>query len=200
MSSLGRQTKVFMEDLMDEVLLAAYKKALPEVQRTGRRGTLAKAMERKRGRYLRTKRGISGRLNIPYYWAIFVHQGRDPFTSETMMVWWRNPEDDPRRARFGGITPQRRSQLRSLTQQEYRDAVEARRAHIAAGGSALTAPVIITRAIRKATPAKPFFSNTGGMSGFGQQGRAIIARRFDQFVKGSLGDSAQVRDSATARI
>lgn len=199
MSRARIQTKAFMEDLMDEVLLAAYKRALPEVKRAGVRGTLASAMERKRGVYRSTKRGITGSLNIPYDWAIYVHQGRPGFTSPTVMIWWRDPNDDPRLRRFGGVTPPRKNQRTNLTDTEYAQAVEQYRNHIKSGGSIYDSPVIFARTV-KSTRGKFFFSNFLGMSGFGQQGRGIIARRFDLFVKGSLGDSLQVRDSATARI
>lgn len=203
MSRFRVQTRAFMEDLMDGLLLSAYKRALPEVKRAGVRGTLARSMTREPGRYrVRGKRGISGALNIPYDWAIYVHQGRPGFTSPTIMIWWRDPTQDPRLRRTGGVTPANkkdRVSYRGLSANEYQDAVQAYRDHIRSGGSVYTSPVVFARSVGP-TRGKFFFSNFVGMKGFGEQGQSLIAGRFDQFVKQSLGDALRVRDSATARI
>lgn len=200
---LNRQAGAFMEDLMDGLLLSAYKRALPEVKRAGVRGTLARSMTRERGKYrIRGKRGISGALNIPYDWAIYVHEGRPGFTSSTIMIWWRDPTQDPRLRRTGGVTPANkkdRVSYRDLSAKEYQDAVQAYRDHIRSGGSVDTSPVVFARSVGP-TRGKFFFSNFAGMKGFGEQGQSLITGRFDQFVKQSLGDSLKVRDSATARI
>ena len=52
-------------------------------------------------------------VNIPHYWAIYYHDGSGPITMPKgkYMVWFRNPEDDPR---LKSGFPVKRSDVRGL--------------------------------------------------------------------------------------
>lgn len=106
-------------------------------------------------------------LQIPHFWAVYVHDGREaPVRPQvaTFMIWWENPREDPR-LRPTGVTPQRASQIRHLTADEFREALATFRSYTAAG---FKSPVIVRRHVTKPTPPSPFFSNEvgGGMHGF----------------------------------
>lgn len=63
----------------------------------------------------------SGFLWVPHYWAIYVHSGRkqvSPVVS-TYLVWFRNPQDDPRYP--GGRYPVRREEVRRLTAEQFKE-------------------------------------------------------------------------------
>jgi hypothetical protein len=189
-TTLNKAIRLEMNETMNALLLRAFVKATPEVAKAGKRGTLVQSMERIvhdpwKGQF------VEGSLNIPYDWAIFVHQGRTrvPYRKDRgVYVFWRNPNDDPRLKSTGGITPARRSQVKQLTPAQFRQAVKTRNDWVAAGNPPETSPVIITKVIRKPTPAKPFFSNRGkgGMVGFPEEGAKVIRQRFDPFVKQTI--------------
>lgn len=130
-------------------------------------------------------------LRIPHYWAVYVHDGRNaPFGPRTsvFLIWWKDPRQDPRLS--GGQTPERASQLRSLTPDEFRDAVQARDDALRAGRES---PVVITRRVRRQTPPSRFFGNGPGegMAGFVVEANRIGQQEFKRFalnlLKNELG-------------
>jgi hypothetical protein len=197
-----------MDEITEQVLREAHAFARPKVAAAGKRGTLVSSMEAILNAKYASRGGqryAEGSLNIPYYWAIFVHQGRPnaPYTKQRgVYVFWRDPSEDPRRP--GGREPRRRSDLRRLTIEEFNRAVMRRREWIADGGDPRDSPVVITRVIRSPTKAIPFFSNTDGrgMLGFQEIGAKKIESGFDGFVKQQLGsvNRLRVKDTATARL
>lgn len=135
----------------------------------------------------------SVRLRVSYYWSLYVHDGRRPFSMPPgrMMVWWRNPRDDPRLRR--GITPRRLGQLRRLTKAQFAEALEERRRWIASGGDPYRSPVVITRAVRRPTRPTPFFGNSPGegMHGFVRDVGTLAQRRVREWIlEDALGGSA----------
>lgn len=137
-------------------------------------------------------------LRVPHYWAVYVHDGRRaPFgpRRSTFLIWFRNPREDPRLKAYGGHTPQRSFQLRSLSPSQFEDVLEqdaeARRA-------GRLSPVVITTEVRTPTRGTRFFDNEpgGGMAGFSNQvGREAMSEfRFflTRFLRTELGLSGRV--------
>lgn len=145
-------------------------------------------------------RNVQGVLHIPHYWALFVHDGRGPFRKGRYMIWYRDPRLDPRLQ--NGKTPKRVKDLRKLTRDQWRRAVEIRNRWIEAGGDPYDAPVIITKAIRKPTAATPFFGNDPGegMHGFSADAGRIAQEEFSRHVRSVMGQSLRVRDRAVASL
>jgi len=172
----------FKQRLLPKLAQAAVVYARPSVERASR--TLARALR------VRYKAGQTEKAaaHITHYWAVYVHEGRNPFSKETLIVWWRDPRDDPRLR--GGQTPARAKDLRRLTKAEFAQALALRRDWIAGGGDPYDSPVIITKTIRKETPAKRFFGNRAGEGMFGFVGLAnqIGSEEFSKLVREELGD------------
>lgn len=124
---------------------AALRAAMPRVERASR--TLARS--------LRIVPRPSGglQLDIPYYWALYVHQGRGRLTPRLarVLVWFAVPADDPRHR---GRYPVRASQIRRLTPQQYRQGLEANRDRAAQG----LPPVMIVSKSSGPVQPNPFFS------------------------------------------
>ncbi len=211
MSRLNRATKAFMDEVTGEVLQSAQAFARPKVAAAGKRGTLVKSMEWVLHAKYASRGGekyAEGSVNLPFYWAIYVHQGRPEEQyrkAKGVYVFWRNPEDDPRRQRGGiGFKGLRPEQVPRLRGNEFNEAVKRRNQWIADGNPASTSPVIITKVIRGPTAGIPFFSNTDGrgMLGFREIGAEKIESSFDGFVKQQLlsVNRLRVKDTATARI
>lgn len=139
-------------------------------------------------------------MHIPHYWAVYVHDGRRPFSKQSYMVWWRNPKKDPRLR--GGVTPKRANQLRRLTPDQWRDALDERKEWIENGGDPYDAPVIITKVIKNATPARLFFANEsgGGMHRFVDQANRLGAPEFSKHVMETLGEDFLDSESAIAQL
>lgn len=103
-------------------------------------------------------------VEIPEYWAIYVHDGRGAFGPRrpgSVLVYFRNPKNDPRLAPTGK-SPIRYSQTKRLTQPQFsywlRQNQKAR---------ALGVPVpMIVRTDVGPMRGSFFFDNNRGMSGF----------------------------------
>lgn len=120
--------------------------ARPEVRKHSR--TLAEALR------IRV-RGHTAALFIPHYWAEFVNDGRRALPRrQKLYIWFKDPAQDPRFS--GRQTPARRSQVRSLTRRQFRQALA-----LAEQGK-----VVITRGPVRGVSPKRFFENTGGMLDF----------------------------------
>jgi hypothetical protein len=113
-----------------------------------------------------------GAVHIPHYWAVFVNDGRRPFSmpGNRVMCWFRNPLNDPRLK--GGNYPVNRADVRHMTRVDFEFWLEENRKARVRG---VPVPMIVTRRITKPTQAKRFFSNNGGMFQFWQD--ANIAAR-----------------------
>lgn len=139
-------------------------------------------------------------IHIPHFWAIYVHDGRRPFTMPAgkVMVWFKNPKDDPRLR--DGKLPVRRKQLRKLTRDEFFELLDRNRQAIAEGREP---PVVIARAIKKDTLPRPFFSNRsgGGMHGFvtvaAIEARPLVMGRMRELIGEDLLD---IQMTATLKL
>lgn len=130
-------------------------------------------------------------IQVPHYWALYIHDGRQPFNkARGVMCWFVVPLQDPRLR--GGVTPVRASQLRRLTKQEFFFWVQKNREAIARGEQP---PMIITRRITKATTAKRFFENDGGMAGFSRQAAEVVKTDFSEYVRSQLSDLLNIHET-----
>jgi hypothetical protein len=151
----------FMESVTRVIVNEAYNYVLPAIPST----TLQAAL------VVQVYDPFHAALFITYYWAMYVHDGRLPFSKTNIMCWFRNPQLDPRLN--GGITPARLSDVRHLSPGEFkfwlgqnRAAERAVYGRLRRPGEAQVGPMIITREIKRGTPGSFFFENSGGMSGF----------------------------------
>ena len=113
--------------------------------------------------------GNRGRLNIPYYWARYYHDGRGPVypVYKKWLVWFKDPRKDPRLAQGYPMT---RTQAMS------------RRLRMSpAVFSALrqSGDIIV---VKRSGPAKanPFF--TEGMRGFKTVADQVVRRQFKELL------------------
>ena len=57
-----------------------------------------------------------GKLHVPHYWALYIHDGRGPApgggAGDKILVWFKDPANDPRYP--GGIYPVRLSDRKSV--------------------------------------------------------------------------------------
>lgn len=135
-------------------------------------------------------------LTVPHFWAWSVHKGRGPVRPDKkrVLVWFRNPRDDPRYP--GGVYPQRLSQRRELTKDQW-DFWQLQNRLAQKNGQ--PEPMIVATYSKEVTPGKPFFSNRGpdgGMQGFPARATDMAnaaARDFilktigkDRWIKGTL--------------
>lgn len=124
---------------------------------------------------------ITARIQIPHYWAVYVHDGRGPFGPryKKFLVWFRNPKDDPRLR--NGIPPVRARQLKRLTKDQWLAGLEANQIARAAGQPV---PMIVTRYVSTPTPARPFFSNESalGMKGFIDTVRTTVKPQVQKYL------------------
>lgn len=134
-------------------------------------------------------------VQIPHYWAIYVHDGRGPFSMPAgrVMCWFRDPKNDPRLRE--GHSPVRAADIRRLTKEEFRFWVQKNREAVKAGTEP---PMIITRRIRRGTRPTPFFDNGlgGGMAGFLDSVSPMAAKMVQDEIKDQLGDLLLVKDTA----
>ena len=98
----------------------------------------------------REQRGV---LRFPYFWAVYVHDGRGPFgprRGSEFLVWFRNPRDDPR-TQGGRRYPRRERDIRKLTRAQFEEGL--RRNKSRPPGRPL---MIVVRRVNRPTPGKPF--------------------------------------------
>lgn len=120
------------------------------------------------------------KVNIPHYWAVYVHDGRGPFgpRKKTWLVWFMDPKDDPR-TQGGTKHPVRAKDIRTLTKEQFHAGLRENSRRRALD----LPPYMIVTKHHGGNLARPFFSNTGGMRGFRQQANEIGRRLFSEFVR-----------------
>ncbi len=136
------------------------------------------------------------RLQIPHYWAVYVHDGRGPIRKDApkVLVWFRKPKDDPRLR--VGINPVRARQKRHLTRAEFRFWNKRNRA---ARREGRPEPMIVRREVGPSLPTR-FFDNRFGMRGFTAEANAEGSRRFSELVTGRLRRAGALRERDTIRV
>jgi hypothetical protein len=120
-----------------------------------------------------------GRIYIPHYWARFVHDGRGPVSPKTkkVLIWYRNPSQDPRLKGSKGRSPERFSSRPRLniSKAELRKGIKSGK--------------IIARLYAGPMTGRPFFGNQPGEGMYGfkaevsQIAREEISRIMREFTK-----------------
>lgn len=171
--------------LLDKLLALAYATAQPPTRSASR--FLASEMRRE---VLASSRSIArGRLNIPVYWAVYVHEGRTtPIVPRNgkVLVYFKNPlADDPR---LRGGYPRRRSEVRKLNldPEEW--------ARLRASGQ-----MIVRSRVDAPTPPHRFFGNTPGegMAPFTIEAEGLVRDWATAQVIAALGKRQTVRRSVS---
>lgn len=139
------------------------------------------------------------RIHVPHYWALYVHEGRGPVypVQATVLVWFRNRNNDPRLP--GGRYPERASEIRHLTREQFKFWLRENRLARARG---VPVPMIVVSSVQKGVEPVRFFSNEpgGGMAGFAQFVNELFNDRVRRFILRQIKDDLRVRDRVTARI
>lgn len=121
-------------------------------------------------------------LEIPHYWALYIHDGRRPFgprPGRRYLVWFDRPENDPR-LRNG--YPVRYADWRPLEPEEFQNGLKVN-ARLRAIGAP---PQMIVRRFQP-NPLKPTPFFTTGMSAFEDRARASIRASFSTFILQHFG-------------
>ena len=120
-------------------------------------------------------------LFIPHYWAVYLHDGRGVVTPDekTWLVWFHNPQDDPRTS-GGADYPVRAADIRRLTPEEWAEGLE-RNAEARAAG--LPPYMIVTKLAGPVEFPMSFEWFEAGMSGFSSLAAPIVLEEFDRYVR-----------------
>jgi len=137
-------------------------------------------------------------LYIPHYWAIFVHDGRVPFRSKKIMIWFRNPRDDPRLR--GGKTPERLADLPKLTKAQYKAGIAANLKADPTQKNPSLWPMIITPGIKTPTMPALFFDNRVGMAGLVDELDTAVQQEMTTILAEQLGPSMNQKQTDSAEF
>jgi hypothetical protein len=161
----------------------------------------------------------TGILWVPHYWAIFAHDGRGPspaIEGSAILVWFRNPEDDPRLP--GGRYPVTRSEVRHLTKEQFREWASRNRTIIkeykkrtgktvltSADYSSMDLPMIVAKSSprsRRRVLGVPFFDNRDarGMLGFKEECNAKGKQMVSDFIVKELASKGILNKKITRTI
>lgn len=124
-------------------------------------------------------------VDIPEYWAVFVHGGRRAFTHPTggLLLWFENPRDDPR-TQGTKRYPVTKDQVRSMRDfpEAYKRGLEenARRRRAAGPGNPWKPFMVLRRSTGPVAP-RPFMRNA--TVGISTEADKIAAEEFARMVK-----------------
>ncbi len=143
----------------------------------------------------RSERGI---LQFPYYWAVYVHDGRGPFgvhsrarrgrRKPSVIVWFKNPKDDPR-TNGGRDYPRRERQVRQLTRAQYEEGLKRNRQR--SKGNPF---MVVVKRVNSSRPGVPFIDR--GLRGFDRFAGRIAQEEFSRLVNAEIfsdEDSVSIR-------
>lgn len=184
----------FLRTLAEALLDGAEAQALPAVQQVSK--TLAQYLTA--DIWAEHPGEVIGALSVPHYWAQYAHDGRGGFGPNTaqVLVWFRNPLNDPRLA--AGY-PIRRAEIKKLTKQQWDYWVRVNRR---ARARNVPEPMIVRRFVG---PAKgtPFFSNdfpNGGMAGFPKQGKGVATLMARQHIRAAIEPTLDLNFTWNVRV
>lgn len=133
-------------------------------------------------------------LFIPHYWAVYYHDGRGGFgpREARYLIFFDDPNDDPRKP-----TPERASQMRRLTREEYEYGQEQNRVrHLEGRG-----PYMYVLEQVGPAAAHPFFDEAAETAAI--LNGPTIARIFDEEIQAMVDSDPAVRPekkSASVRL
>jgi hypothetical protein len=139
-----------------------------------------------------------GVLEIPYYWALHVHDGRGSFGVHSRarsgggrqpkhLLWFRKPRNDPR-TQGGTNYPRREKDVVQMwaSQAEYQNGLKRNRERYKQGKE----PYMVVRKFNtKEMAPSPFFSR--GLAGFDEEVGDIVLEEWERLVRSELiGDES----------
>lgn len=118
------------------------------------------------------------RVFVPYFWAIYHHDGRGPIEAKPgkFLVFFPDKRADPRTA-GGRRYPRTEADILHLTKQQFYDGISRNRRRLEVGNPQPF--MIATRSVGPATGV-PFFRE--GLRNFGEVAGPLIALRFKEFL------------------
>jgi len=132
----------------------------------------------KRGLHYAITGPETGYLEVPHYWAVYVHDGHGPVGGDQVVVWFIPPELDPR---IPNGNPERLAEKRSLTASEIAFGLELNR-HARRGGVPPNRwPMQVHSGTKKGVSGSYFF--TDGMAGLMAEYDEFAARVVDKHLK-----------------
>ena len=168
--------------IIRSVLLAIGKRELAEARRRIPSRTLSAAVE-----LIVEESRLRSRLFIPHYWAVYVHDGHRAIhpTTASKLVFFDNPKDDPRRK--GARKPERFSQERRLTKQEYQLGLQINKERADRGQR----PFMFVVSMTKPQIGKPFFDRMATKSSQ-RVGKAAL-KAFDKEMQNLIDTDPSLR-------
>lgn len=174
--------------MIGKLTRAAYNTARPVVAEVSQ--ALADGMEER-------VFGEFGELHIPHYWAVYVHDGYNGFGPryKKFLVWFANPEDDPRLAGGPAVRYTDTKFLRDVwPREEWLAAIDENRRRRLLG----MPPFMFITKFKRGQPPRRFFAE--GLTRFEEnEAPRIVAAEFDKFVRG-VGQAESETKTATFRL
>ncbi len=132
-------------------------------------------------------------LLVPHYWAVFYHDGRGGFEAPSgrFLVFFEDPADDPR---LEGGRPERLSQVRRLTREEFHAGLEENQTRAELGGPPF---MRVVRAVGPA-PAHPFFDQLA--VGAAERMTQIAGFAADAYAQDVVDDEGPQKSTARVRL
>ena len=171
---MAQTVRQFKKLLIRKMARAAYNKAKPLIPSR----TLRNALHIK---YKEAGDSYIAYLQIPHYWALYVHDGRAAFgpRKAQVLVWFRNPRDDPRTS---GGHPVRAADIRRLSKDEFYEGVRRNRAMGATPGNPF--PYMVIARWRGGDKPVPFFSE--GLSDLYKIVDPIVYAAYREFIRSNI--------------
>lgn len=160
--------------------------------------------------------GYGAAIVIPHFWAVILHDGREQVRGDPLLIWFRDRRKDPRL--LNGNTPERLSQTRRLTKEEFNYWMGVNRQIIKdyrkqTGKQVLTSsdyeamklPMVVARVSPRSgrrVEGEYFFSNDpgGGMYGFMQEVDEEAVRGTSEHVKKELAKIKLLNGKRTVTV
>lgn len=125
-----------------------------------------------------------GFVQTPYYWGVFVHDGRGPISlpAGRFLIWFADQRDDPRLAPTGRNYPKQPHRARHLTSEQFFHYLEQNRIAKREGRG----PVMIFRPSVGPVRPIPFFDNDRAMKDLDTEVDKIAERELLRFLQKAL--------------
>lgn len=189
-----RDPKAFQRDLVEFLGERAYERLRTITPSRRLRSTLNRQFDFGR----RADGTLTVRLNYPEYWAVYLHDGRGPVSPRNApkLIFFDNPDDDPRIRPTPSGYPTKESEVRRLSTAEYREGLRQNRIRRAQGARPY---MYVLDAVGGAAGFKWLEEGSAGspgMRGFLAQQSPAIVRRFRDYMRREV----IVNESSTARL
>lgn len=136
-------------------------------------------------------------LGTPYFWAYYYHQGRGPVVPvhKTWLVWFPNPDHDPR---IGGPSrnyPKRPADRKRLTKEQFAHGLMMNRL---LGTPDDPMPYMVISKLSRPAKGRPFFEI--GLRYYRDAARRLIKREFPAYLRKKLLRELNLSRTRTQRV